>query len=393
MPRDHCTICNAANARKCARCKSTAYCSPECQQSDWYAHRRLCRTFTNFLAPPGPNFRRAILFPTPLGSGPRLTWVTIIPNAPGWNGHDKPLLDDPLKLSPNESKSIGRGVDMIRGNALRAGPNDHVIELTYRDIDREMPPNQSIACVGGSRWRSWPGPFIAMAKTGSEFDPPYYQDLTLVDFRDVADYRSWYREGEGSAIDGVGSRTYFARTHVLPRETGKVKGVRVNARGDQVVCGLPLFQAVDVPRRHPLFYLEGDDPSSVTDHLSLPVRTLCAKKYTPDSAWKNMDALTHRFDNPVFDGLYLDLNPESSNWGQRPERWKGDVGSVLVVARDGKDLTVEEVEQIYHFSRDWLLPRVRQCADGEGSVASRRAVLHQFTPDTFREYSGIMDES
>jgi hypothetical protein len=231
-----------------------------------------------------------------------------------------------------------------------------------------------------------------MAKTGTDFDPPFYQDITLVDFHDIVDYLSWYRAGIGSAADGIGTDTYFARTHVLPRETGKVKGVRVNCLGDRVVRGLPLFQTVDVPRRHPLFYLEGDDPSSLTEQLGSSVRTLCVKKYTPDSAWKNNDQIPDRFDNPIFDILHLDLNPKSPDWGQRLTRRKGDVGSILIIGRDGKDLSVGEVEQLYRFGQDWALPRVRQCAGREGGLARRLAFLNQCTAEAFRQFLDRMEE-
>lgn len=375
---------------------STAYCSQECQQADWHAHRTLCRSFRDFLHRPGLRFRRAIYFPTPFGSNPRLTWVEIVPNAPDWNGHDEPLLDDLLKASLDEREPIGRDVHMIRGNSLRAGDLDHVIELTCRDASFvRLSPNQSITRIGGSRWHSWLGPFVAMAKASTAFDPAYYQDIDLVDLHDIVDYLAWYRDGIGSAADGVGCRTYFAENHVLPFQKGdvKVKGVRVNARGDQIVCGRPPFELVDVPRRHPLFSYEGDDPSSLTEQLGPPVRPLCAKRYQPDPSWKDLDELPDRFDNTFLDLLYLDLDPESPGWGQRLERCKDQVGSILVVDRGGGDLSVEEVERLYRFGEDWVLPRVRQATQYEGATASRKAVLERLTIRELQNYGASLREA
>ena len=76
------------------------------------------------------------------------------------------------------------------------------------------------------------------------------------------------------------------------------------------------------------------------------------KKYAPDLAWKNNDQIPDRFDNPIFDILHLDLNPKSPDWGQRLTRRKGDVGSILIIGRDGKDLSVGEAEQLYRFGQD-----------------------------------------
>ncbi|KAJ9638208.1 hypothetical protein H2199_006895 [Coniosporium tulheliwenetii] len=358
MADAHCTIRSAKQARRCVRCKSTAYCSLECQQTDWPLHSHLCKPFTKHLVPPSPNSRRAILFPTRPGSHPTLIWVEIKRNERGWEDHDRPLLDDMLKNSPNETGYIGRGVTMISGNTLRAGPNDHAIELTYRDdVIDESPFNQSVT------------------------------NITLVDVRNVVDYLAWYREGIGSATDGTGSDTHFARNVVLPSQMGKVKGVRANARGDQVVRGLPLFQTVNVPRRHPLFYYEGDDPSSVTECLAPAVRSVCAKKYAPDPAWKAKDAMSDRFDNPVMDALYMDLNPNSPGWGLRMEEQKADVGSVLVVAWDRGDLSIEDVERIYRFSQDWIRPQIEGYIDGDTAMPSPEAFL-KLTAKVFREGVG-----
>jgi hypothetical protein len=91
------------------------------------------------------------------------------------DGHDKPILQGHLNISPTETDVVGISLDMIYGNALRTSVlNDHAIELTGRDVFQTLPPNQSIAIVGGSRWRSWDGPFLAMAKPGLSPDPPHY---------------------------------------------------------------------------------------------------------------------------------------------------------------------------------------------------------------------------
>uniref|UniRef100_A0A7R9WCE3 MYND-type domain-containing protein n=1 Tax=Pseudictyota dubia TaxID=2749911 RepID=A0A7R9WCE3_9STRA len=35
-----CAVCNEAATKRCARCKSTYYCSAECQKMDWKKHKR-----------------------------------------------------------------------------------------------------------------------------------------------------------------------------------------------------------------------------------------------------------------------------------------------------------------------------------------------------------------
>lgn len=305
------------------------------------------------------------------------------------NGYDKPILQGHLNISPTETNVVGISVDMIYGNALRTSvPNDHAIELTGRDVFQTLPSNQSIAIVGGSRWRSWYGPFLAMAKTGASPDPPHYQHISLVDYRDVVDYMSWFRDGIGSATDGIGANTHFAHNVVLPTETGKLKGVRVNAYGDRYVCNRPLFEPVNVPRRHPLFS-EADDPSPITKHLGSAVPELCAETYSPDPFWKSNLALPDRFNNPVYDALYLHLEPDSQDWGRRPEWRKNVKGSILLVDRRLKDLAIDTVNRLVLFAREWLLPRLYECGD---DITSRNALLNLLTMDEFTKYTeGAVD--
>lgn len=41
---DYCEVCskNNPNFPVCGKCKSVRYCGPECQKSDWEAHKKIC---------------------------------------------------------------------------------------------------------------------------------------------------------------------------------------------------------------------------------------------------------------------------------------------------------------------------------------------------------------
>ena len=197
---------------------------------------------------PGPNFRRAILFP--LGeylSRPKLIWVAIEPRAPGLGGWDRPLLNDLMEIDVSETGRISQTMMMVRGDALRSERlKDHTIEVNLRDDDVVEPPiNQSVATVGGDAWQSWRGPLVVMAKQVVERDPKYYIDVILDDYRDVVEYLKWYLAGQGSATE-VGMETQYGQ-RILRTRGGKVLGVRVNFEHDRQRRKGQRFEEVLVP--------------------------------------------------------------------------------------------------------------------------------------------------
>lgn len=360
----------------CSRCRSTAYCSIECQQTDWSIHRHVCKSFKKLGNRPGKNFRVAFFFPTDSLS-PKPVWIEIQPaiQRPTY-GYDNALYDEYLKNSPSEKQRGTCGIALIRGNLLRGKqPNPNTIELTWRG-EFEMdgsPYNDSIDRLGGCAWFSWKGPMIAMAKKGMDFDPLYYTDMTLRDFTDVVEYLRWYRDGIGSVTDGIGSRGRFAES-ILQKRGRKYLGVRVNCAKDMEENKKERFEAVLVPGRHPLYYEEGDDPSEVSEKVGLEI---CGKRYGMKKIQKgdSMDGMK----NDVVEKLYTVIDEESFDWGRPEMRWRGNLGSVLLVRRFRKDLHVKEVELLNRFIKDKILPLM-------ASEVDREKVIEQISEDKFQKY-------
>ncbi|TGO36561.1 hypothetical protein BHYA_0121g00220 [Botrytis hyacinthi] len=75
-PASACTICKLP-AKDCARCKSAAYCSSECQTFDWPLHKTLCKEITRMPPRPSPTHNIGILF-SPDCKSPDLVWVNFI---------------------------------------------------------------------------------------------------------------------------------------------------------------------------------------------------------------------------------------------------------------------------------------------------------------------------
>jgi len=46
-PARKCDVCSSLDAKPCARCKRTFYCSAECQKSAWKMHKKKCKAPTS----------------------------------------------------------------------------------------------------------------------------------------------------------------------------------------------------------------------------------------------------------------------------------------------------------------------------------------------------------
>jgi hypothetical protein len=109
---------------------------------------------------------------------------------------------------------------------------------------------------------------------------------------------------------------------------------------------------VDVPKTHPLFNLEGDDPLCIPDHLGFP---WVAKRYAPAAT---SVATTGPTDNPLARLLLLQVDPRSEVWGGVRSWWEGSIGSVLVVDQRGGNLSVSQVQAMCSFIEERVAPLV-----------------------------------
>ncbi|KAF2175412.1 hypothetical protein K469DRAFT_752133 [Zopfia rhizophila CBS 207.26] len=203
----------------------------------------------------------------------RLVWVDT-KEVGGEPGYFNPRLDELLHVPGNEGY-LGRGLHSVRGNVLR-GRKTNLDTLNIWYIDdfqvNNLTTNQSlhgtIPTLVGDTWGEmiWKGPIVAVMKVGNKWDPRRVMDITLTAYRDAIDYLGYFHDGYGSMVDGIATEDRLSKK-VLADRAGKVKGVRINCLGDQTSDGARQLVQVDVPKTHPLFNLEGDDPLDVPEHL------------------------------------------------------------------------------------------------------------------------------
>lgn len=148
---------------------------------------------------------------------------------------------------------------------------------------------------------------VAVLKVGNEWDPRQFTDITLTAYRDAIDFLGYYRDGHGSMVDGIGAESHLSRRLVADR-VGKVKGVRINCLGDQGGDPGRQFLQVEVPKAHPLFNLESDDPLDLVKYLEIEWVVKSYKGKYRSSVQDSREA--HLANNPLVQLLLLQVHGE-----------------------------------------------------------------------------------
>lgn len=116
---------------------------------------------------------------------------------------------------------------------------------------------------------------------GTEGDPGLVKDINLTAYRDVIDYLGMWADGKGSMTSVLESR---ATNMMLANRAGKIKRVRINYLGAQGGDPSREFVQVGVPKMHPLFSYEGDNPLDLPSWLDMDWETKIYRKKTASDA-------------------------------------------------------------------------------------------------------------
>ncbi|KAM6508314.1 hypothetical protein FALCPG4_018187 [Fusarium falciforme] len=361
-----CTICGSPTARYCAGCRSAAYCSLECQQTDWRTHRLLCRKFPayaqdNFASQPSPNHYLAIFFPM-TEKRPSLVWVDSKKDEYEARDYFHPVLDSLLHI-PGNTGYIGRGLRQVRGNVLRGrNTNQDTLHIWFLDPDvapHNFGTNQAIhgtiPTLIGDTWGEfiWKGPVVAVMRAGSNFEPRRSTHITLNAYRDAIDYLGYYVDTVGSMIDEPG-RHYHLSKRVLADRTSKAIGVRINCRRDQANRREPQMVEVAVPKTHPLFNLEGDDLCDIPLLFGLE---LVAKAYSGNPRNDDNGPPPDDLENPLAQLLLTATSVKNGEWVRLPSyRRHLRLGTILFVSKSKQDLKIKDIDALCNLIEEFAVP-------------------------------------
>ncbi len=354
-----CLICHEKSHLNCAVCKVISYCSIECQHTDWPLHKLLCKSQRQDKRPTEMH-RRAILFPEDRAS-PQFMWVR---SELKQSADDEPDFEwvDMAALLGTDNPLVER-FPILR-NIFRGRSLNNTLEVALRNKNHlnRCGRNKSVDQMTNGRCH-WNGHILALRRKGMDRDPSHYDNMTVADLRDVVDY-----------FRACGDLTF---TGVPQVSGGKVKGVRINCKGDQESLGVEQYVAVDVPQDHPIFDI-GSHLPDIPRRIELPVLT---RAYPMNKAWANTSSGPT---NQAVTFLQPSIDKRSSIFMQwAPEVYQHKVGSVLIVRPDGKDFSPHQCEALCEYCQTKLQPLLEERMDEQ----THPEVLAQVrTKDAFESF-------
>jgi hypothetical protein len=116
----------------------------------------------------------------------------------------------------------------------------------------------------------------------------------MVDFKHLADYFLAYEYQPPQ---------YHPGAKKPQPGTERVKGVRINCKGDIKMLKRPHYEAVEVPITDPIFTMH--DTSDIAERIGIPIMT---RKVTPDPKWAGAGGSFENYDATV---LHKCLKPNA----------------------------------------------------------------------------------
>ncbi|KAJ5047338.1 uncharacterized protein L3040_003165 [Drepanopeziza brunnea f. sp. 'multigermtubi'] len=331
-----CVICNETPASSCGSCNSSACCSKKCQQLDWPLHKTLCKKLARLLtARPQPSSKLGILLraedPSRASSGAALEKTICLYARDNWPNDGSKPKQAALALTDWELPYDWSRIILIMSHA----------EVVGRNL---QPPPKSRTLLT-----------MSVLDEGGQLEPfRDFQDVTLGDLRTAVDYLSRYgmvtqRGTENSSLNitqadkkAPKSKLQKMMEKMMASQAEEVK--KTKFKGVLIRCAGKIsllikqskkaerYGAVEMAKDHPLL-------SSV---LNL-----------------------YQTDTPFID----------AEWGFPPPTWQSQIGSVLLVRQDGKELTCKQARALAEYMQHHVPDSFEEALESEEEKQRRSQVL------------------
>lgn len=371
-----CAICKSATKLVCRTCKSATYCSTQCQAKDEALHNLLCRELVVFMAAnPRPvetsdtQHKLGLLFPG-TKPWPKLIWVKTMTNRD---------VDDDEAMPYDVSRYFkGRPSVNYDGNDDDFGSDQTIDILTpgYYWSDGRL--NECLLNL----MRGCDAPSIGvknaivLSRLNPSEDVERYQDITLNDLRGALNYFCQ----RAQTVE-----TKDPNPYIILEGPQWFRAVKISCVADEVHH--EKFRRVTVSMTYRHEYGEEVDVCCISDQLGIPLIVRREKFYTSNSDDKmyNQGALylLHGADpskNECWNSPQLQLLHASIDSQTHP-------GTVVVMRKDGRDLTEKHVEALVAYIQDVLTVVMRDDDNENFDEDAKRAIVKKYMgPESFLKY-------
>lgn len=297
-------------------------------------------------------YKLGIFFPADPRS-PKLRWIKCEKAFRG--NYETPVIDE-IELLEITRRDM---------NLFRDFPYPNKLAICTRDsfLKDGSPLNRCIMALTKNLPEYWSGPVVVMRNSSKEEcgTDELFVDARLSELRYAIDFFQTYVT--------KGENTYGGGT--------KIRGVRVNCIGDQQERGI--YESVAVPKDHPF-----GPALDLTKLLGIPVRI---QKYPHNNKPYEFSPV-----NQPITKLHRRVHPKLPGWGWAPMEWQNDVGSVLMIRADGKDLNIFTAEVLCALahSKDGSHMRIGLSIEDEemedGGAAEKARQLEGLTKAGFEKF-------
>lgn len=276
-----CTVCDkhgAAISKGCV-CRSTAYCSKQCQDKDEAIHNILCKNYAemkNIKERPTPTAVIAIYFPLQgihcKATDPELIWFERTEAM-------KVEIDKvtgKVVRTPCLGKDIPKPAETVfHRNMVENFQIDHTLCVTYRQAMRWEAINVGsrinlsiVEITNGDVQDLWKGPVVLCSLTGTDTmkGEGKIQDVKVADLRTAIDFFTKYMNDADIINDALMAAAFWELELSNPKifnsmlsshnKSGKVvKGVEITCLGDRKLLHIDQeYIEVNVPENNPIFH-------------------------------------------------------------------------------------------------------------------------------------------